>query len=171
LINIIRCNVTCTTNAHLFCFEIPFSIFLGFVFVAFEALVIQCGVGLDPFQHLFFLLVFQKDLYEFLLLTGLLCGRCLLLSVLVLIRCVTALDISRDKKCFPLVWCLWSLLGPSTTCFFCIFPEFPREYCTPTVEILLLEVQLLQRLDGRADVMVDVIIDGIVVTRSLAGRE
>jgi len=70
-------------------------------------------------------LLFQKDLDEFLL-TRLLCGRCLLLWVLILIHCVTALDTSWDHSCFTFVWCLriWSLLSPATTLSFLrIFPH------------------------------------------------
>jgi len=65
------------------------------------------GVCLDLFQNLFFLLLFKKDLDELFLLTGLLCAVCglnLLLCGQVLLHCVTALDISRDIKCFTLLW-------------------------------------------------------------------
>ena len=66
---------------------------------------------------LFYLLLFQKDLEELFLLTGLQCGLSLLLCGLVHLYCVTVLDISRDNKCFTLLWCLslWSFLDPTTT--------------------------------------------------------
>ena len=61
--------------------------------------------------NLFVVLRFQKELDELFLLTGLLCGLSLLLCGLVLLHCVTAFDISRDNKCFTLLWSLSVLSG------------------------------------------------------------
>ena len=146
LLIITTCNVKLTTNAQLFCFLIPFCIFYQICFESFETSVTKCWVWFNQFRYLFFFSLSGRTLVTtfFSLL-----GSCAVYP---------AVGPEPREQMFPALTLPYYDAGLS-------FSFLRNYYCFSKWQ------QRLYTADGRAYVIVDVIANETVVTRSLTDRE